>query len=202
MGKSSKVKLRQSRLRYIQELGELIYAWNNMQELLAELFWVITGIPNGRIPLGVWHSTKSDRAQRDMLKAAALAAFAGESHEHQRIRCEICWLLERVNSLADRRNDVVHAPLWFVRDVVNPDQTKMIPHTFFGNPRAQKLVGKDLLEEFRWYRRMAEVLGSHALRLKFYLRGVEGSPWPDRPELPSRGQKSNHPNHSRPRRIK
>jgi hypothetical protein len=39
-------------------------AWNGMQEIFAELFWVVTDIPNGSISLQIWHSTNNDRAQR------------------------------------------------------------------------------------------------------------------------------------------
>jgi len=184
------VRSRRDRIPYVRAVGEVVLAWNAMHDLLAELFWVVTGIPNGKIPLDIWHSIKNDWSQRDILRATTNAAFAGESGEHRRIREEIKWLLDRINSLAEQRNNAIHAPLIFVRQSTDPSVGTIIPATFFGNPRAKNLVGKDLLKEFNWYRQMAVVLGSHALRLKFYLRKVEGAPWPDRPLLPSLGQKN------------
>jgi hypothetical protein len=60
----------QERQRYISELGELLVSWNALQESFAELFCIVTGMPNNRIPSAIWHSIRSDKTQRDILTAA------------------------------------------------------------------------------------------------------------------------------------
>src|SRR5215211_6790047 len=102
-----------SRAPYITALGELVIAWNSLQEQLAELFWTVTGISNGRVPLAIWHAANSDRTQRQMLRAAAENAFATD--KDKKTRDDILWLLDRANSLADQRNDAIHSPFWFIR---------------------------------------------------------------------------------------
>src|ERR1700730_16658421 len=65
---------------YVVELGTLVYIWTRLHDHLAELFWRVTGILNGNIPLAIWHSTPNDRAQRDMLRAATTAKLKAASH--------------------------------------------------------------------------------------------------------------------------
>jgi len=62
---------------YVTALGQLALSWNDLQESLAGLFWtsMLTAPPQaGNVvrytALRVWHAVKSDRSQRDMLKAS------------------------------------------------------------------------------------------------------------------------------------
>jgi hypothetical protein len=121
-------RAQQARKPYVIALGELVIAWNSLQENLADLFWVITGVSNGAIPLAIWHSTNNDRAQRQMLRAAVEAAFAKE----KKIKDDILWLVDRANALADQRNDAIHSPFWFIRESTEPHRKGLwIPVDFF-----------------------------------------------------------------------
>jgi hypothetical protein len=61
---------------YVTALGQLALAWNDLQESLAGLFMTLVNPPPKEgdfvtyTPLWVWASIKSDRSQREMLKAA------------------------------------------------------------------------------------------------------------------------------------
>ena len=131
---------------YAIELGKLVYAWNRLHEKLFGLFWVVTGVQNGNIANAIWHSTDSDRAQRQMLRKAAQVVFAADSEKKD----GVMWLLNQVDqSLAGNRNDAIHAPLAFFTD---PSGTKLGPSWYSGHPRAKSLEGKELMTEFKWYR--------------------------------------------------
>ena len=58
---------------YVTALGKVAHAWNYLQEALGQLFCAVTGLENDGTGEAIWHSLNSDRAQRDMLRAATLA---------------------------------------------------------------------------------------------------------------------------------
>jgi hypothetical protein len=172
---------------YAAELGTLVYVWNGLQENLAELFWAVTEIKNGGIPFAIWHSTQNDRAQRLMLRAAMEARFTSTLENYQNLRAYelINWLLSETDKLSERRNNSIHSPFWFV---IAPGPVRMVPNDFQHNPRAQKLKGKELLNEFKLNRETAAILADFTHRLTMSVRNKEIA-WPDKPSLLNRGQK-------------
>jgi len=183
-------------------IGRTVMEWNDMCESFGLLFGAIIhpSQPWSPIAMAVWHSTTSDRAQRDMLREAALAIPDEAKKGLPKLAEDIGWLCERANSLADRRNDVVHAPLTMELDRIEPSKViAVIPATFFGHPRALKLEGKDLIAEFALYT-------SYAGKLKIFSRQMMTSiqagqavhAWPDRPQLPNLRGKKNHQDSRRP----
>jgi hypothetical protein len=64
----------------------------------------------------------------------------------------------------------------------------MVPNDFQQNPRARKLKGKNLLNEFKLNRDTAALLSGFALRLSSCVRSASIT-WPERPSLQNRGQK-------------
>jgi hypothetical protein len=169
------------------ELGTLVYVWNGLQENLADLFWAVTEIKNGGIPFAIWHSTQNDRAQRSMLRAATEARFKNTLEKYQNPpACElIIWLLSETDKLSERRNNSIHSPFWFV---TAPGPVQMVPNDFQHNPRAQKLKGKELLNEFKLNRETAAILAEFTHRLTMSIRNPQIA-WSDKPSLPNRGQK-------------
>ncbi len=181
----------------VVDIGLLVVSWSRLQETLARLFWFVTGIENGAIPLAIWHSTKSDRAQREMLREAAEVAFVSTllkraklptAASNKRANEDIVWLVNKANSLADKRNDVMHTPYLVALIEPKNQDNQLIPEATYGNPRALKLKGKDLRKEFIWYRGHADELCRFAYDLGTCIRWPDSVPWPDRPELPHHGQ--------------
>lgn len=166
---------------YARALGELALAWNDLHHTLGELFWQMLRIPNGMIPYAVWHSAKSDRAQRDMIKSLAhLNAMGHDVPQH--LRTEITWILGRIDTLEDMRNDVLHSPMFNSGDAI-------LPAHELGHQRAKKLAGKDLLFELTWFYDTAITLRDYAVQISSHLRrpsGLSGA-LPERPQLPNRG---------------
>jgi hypothetical protein len=162
---------------YALQLGWLAYSWNSLHDKLGRLFWVLTGIKDGRIPLAIWNAVQNDRTQREMVRALAETVLADRKREWE----DISWMLGKAQELEDRRNDALHSPLTFI---VDPDGTTLSSNWPSGNRRAMKLKDKDLLKEFEWYGLTANVLAKYAWRVSYSLRAPEQMPWPDKPELP------------------
>jgi hypothetical protein len=155
----------------------------------APFFWFLSGGVEPRTHAAIWNSIRSDRSQRTMLKAIAKSTEqTGKITDKQYDL--IIWLLERCNSLAEARDDAIHAPLIAYREGIFPNST-------FGNPRASNLLNKNLLSEFRWCRDMAIALSDFCGRLDWHLCQPRSYPLPEIPALPNRGQKKGPPNQLR-----
>ena len=106
---------------YLIEIGLVALAWNDLHEKLAELFWRVMHISNGHIPLAIWHELRDDRIQRRVLRVAAsngLGAWVLPHDERPErwIKTGISkfdWLLTEVDTLANSRNNFLHAPFMF-----------------------------------------------------------------------------------------
>jgi hypothetical protein len=176
-------------------LGQLALAWNDLQESLKGLFWVLMnprpqeGDLVNYVPVWVWHSIKSDRSQRHMLKAAV--THLPVNWERSTLVEDVTWLINRAESLEDARNDAIHSPLFAVNKSLYGMQyetpiEKIAPARWLFNPRAIGLAKrKNLLGEFRYCRDTAITLADYAQLIERALINP-GRPWPDRPSLPSR----------------
>jgi len=172
---------------YVIALGKVAYSWNRLHEELAHLFNTITRAKYGSA-WAIWHSSKSDIAQREMLSAAA-RSWAGFHREHPGGQ-DIEWLMGRIAALADARNDALHAPLTVWTSTAG---SFVAPDVFFGNRRAKKLEGKELLREFAWCAEMADALRNVASQMWRSMEWPETVPWPGTPSLPNRGHRQNSP---------
>jgi hypothetical protein len=149
---------------FFGEIGEAVYRWNELHENLALLFSKIVQPKQSypRVAHAIWYELNNDRMQRQTLKSAAFARFGKIGvPQHDEIRAEIKWLISEVDSLADKRNDLVHAPLavssqyqiqldasWRLTDRV------VQPADWYGHTRAKKLkekgfTGSELKARFR-----------------------------------------------------
>ncbi|MFT4077851.1 hypothetical protein [Rhodomicrobium sp.] len=169
------------------EIGYLTREWNALQDSMATIFAVIMSPNNINIPLAVWNSTPSDRAQRDMLRSA-VASWRMFNSKEDHTSDEIVWLLNEVDKLSNKRNDALHAPLHIL---LNTDSLEFSvePNYWNNNPRAKNLKRKNVLSEFSKYRAQAECLGQYAIHIWVYLRSSKALP--QRPKLPTSGSPSN-----------
>lgn len=179
---------------YALEVGKVALEWNKLQDHLCMLFWATLGVDdsndNALLAYKVWHSTPNDRSQREMLRAAAEVTFATEAvkSSYPKALDDTLWLLDRAQTLADRRNDALHSP--FIVSYFDTSYSVQ-PNVFLGHPRARKFEGKNVLAELKWYRDCAVVLSTFAYQL-FYILKIERmmreyhgqKPWPERPTLP------------------
>lgn len=183
-------------LPYVTAIGQLALAWNDLHERLALAFMQSL---DGRADqaMNIWFSAKFDRPRRDMLKAALECVGDFPAPKFPNFRTDLLWVLKEANSLEDARNDAVHSPLWpgtsnslFVASSGYQGVGPLAPYTLLGNPRAKKLLARqDLLAEFRWCRDTALTLRDFVSEILKAVM-IEDWPWPKRPKLPNRGQKS------------
>ena len=175
---------------YATALGQATMAWNDLCEVQAGLFWTILGGGLADVPLAVWNAIKSDRAQREMLRAAAAAAFpkGGGTRlqtKYPQLAQDIEWLLNEIGKVEDVRNDIVHAPL---ASAGAGEDAVVLPATAMRNNRSKKLdmknaKGKRLLAKYRWCRDMGLVLREFCWQIDHALCREPPS-WPGRPSLP------------------
>jgi hypothetical protein len=169
---------------YITALGKVAHAWNHLQEELGKLFCEITELSYA-MGTAVWHSSKSDRAQRDMLEAALFVRASDEewAENFPKAVDDIRWLLHRTNGVADQRNDAIHAPCSLG---IDGHELEIMPIVFFGNPRAKKLRGKDIMSEFAWYEKSADTLKAFTREIESALMEPRAPyPWPEKPQMPT-----------------
>jgi hypothetical protein len=105
--------------RYARQVGEILYAWNELQSALFGVFWGLTetnDTHSHEIALAIWHSFQSDRAQREMLLAVAEAKLPPRSRAITSIR----WLKRATDELAIYRNDAAHTPIG-TTEPIGPD---------------------------------------------------------------------------------
>jgi hypothetical protein len=171
---------------YVMALGKVAHAWNYLQEALGQLFCAVTGLEQDNAGQAIWHSTSNDRAQRNML-SAALAATQNRrlTFGLPKAKDDLNWLLEKANKVAEQRNNAIHAPMAVA---IGGRQIELVPVAHHGNPRAYKLVGKDIITEFEWYEQCADTLTRFARSARTAIAS-DAVPWPDRPQLPVLQQK-------------
>jgi hypothetical protein len=167
------------------EVGWIAFEWNRLQEALCELFADL--LPDRDTAFSIWHSTWNDRAQREML-AAALRTSKEVTNLRAGSTEGIRLLIEKINALAGRRNNAIHAPLIFVNHALDGGFSVHIePSDSSGNPRAMELMGKPLLREFKWYRDHLNRLARYAEDLH-WMQLFDTYPLPDKPDLPTIGE--------------
>jgi hypothetical protein len=183
---------------YVTALGQLTLAWNDLHETLAILFSMVMGGGFVGQYLAIWHAIKVDRAQRDILLAAAKA----DPLRYPRLVPDLEWISGKADGVEDARNDALHSPLWGSQR--GPGSTLVMPAIGLGHVRAQKLLAKDLLTEFHWCRDASLVLTGFARELdtamsEFGLAWPDRPAWRDRPKAPKpRQEKPPRPPRSSP----
>jgi hypothetical protein len=171
---------------YTLAVGKVSFAFNYLQEQLCELFVaVIMAAHTPQTGRAIWYCTDSDRSQRLMLEAAIKVAPPERWQNRPRAREDLLWLMEKANSVANKRNDAVHAPC---SAAISENGTEMMASFFSLHQRARNLHGKELLVEFDYCERFAETLSRFTKASTFALH-VAQQPWPDRPTMPNRRPK-------------
>ncbi|MFK4727133.1 hypothetical protein ABIE89_008233 [Bradyrhizobium niftali] len=202
-----KLAVDKRRLRY--ELGSLIQSWSLLNEQLAGLFQQATEC-SPHVTNSVWHSIKSDLAQREMLSAALRSRIelyeAQVLDNKQRLKVlvlqEYLWAVQEITKFSHKRNDMVHSPIVFRRKATDIEYEARI-HDWHGNPRAAKLADKELYQYCRSLTDFTERMGAHLTSLWQHVH--KHGTLPERPQwrsislFPSRKQS---PHRKSPKRQK
>jgi len=175
---------------YALAIGKFALNWNFLQYALSELFAIVTlekfprvGDPVNPVPINIWHSMKSDRVQREILKVAIESSHLSKGND---LVESGKWLCGEVNKLETRRNDIMHSALVLMR--YGTQTSKVIPMPYSHNPLSKRLSEvADLLEEFKSASHNAAALTDYALALHTALITTR-APWPRKPSLRGRPQ--------------
>jgi hypothetical protein len=176
------------------EIGLVVVSWNSLHHELARLFWYLTGIEDGAIPLAIWNSQSSDRAQRKMLRDVADITFTDSMMFRKALMAEkrlnalalghVRWLLGEVDQAAEHRNNFVHAPFELTLGRDDGGVDALSPITIQGNRRAMNLKDKaDLVADLQSHRRQLVSLSRFTYILASRIRWPDSGPWPNRPIL-------------------
>ena len=202
---------------YALAIGQSTLAWNFLHERLSDLFNDILyalglDTPENTYGLAVWNSSTVDRAKRKMLQALTDSLYEGcfvrkrslcfPKGRVAELQAAIGFILKEANSLEDARNNAIHAPLMSNEDdecESEPTVIKVTPFDSFGNYRAQRMVGKDLLAEYRYLRDSARTLANYTAAVMESFLQFKGEPvaWPSIPRMPTREQKIRRPSRLR-----
>ena len=169
---------------YVIALGEAALAWNDLHASLSMLFCGVMGGGYVNQFLAVWQNIPSDRAQREVLKAATLGYTGTEAPLNKGLRESVEFICNEATKIEDFRNDALHSPLFASKG------GPVTPMTGLGHIRAKKLsCGPELLGEFRWFRDRATILRNFTMEIDHALASGVGQPWPKMPKLPPRPTK-------------
>ncbi len=175
---------------YVTLIGQVALAWSDLHERLALLFGNVTNLFMERLE-ELWKSQDFDRARRKLLRAAIMSPAPNKFFAYPKLTKDILWMLNELDELEQRRNDVVHAPLYeapnklaVLTSALEPVQANLL----LKNKRALNLAQRELQKEFTWCRNTILVWRDFAAAIDRAL--LDGNvPWPDRPVLPVRPQK-------------
>lgn len=183
------------------EIGKLVFAWGNLHIALSHIFSFVLDQSVMGVPHAVWHSTPSDRTQRGMLAAAInKCTYPGSRkkrpHVTDRLIESAQWLLKEVDALANQRNTIVHSGYLIHQ---KPDKTLIPVFNPLSGPKALASYGKVVLpNDIQHLRRKTEVLADYATAIHWALSKPDGGrPWPKKPSLPTRGQRTRSRSHRR-----
>lgn len=182
------------------EIGKLVFAWGDLHTALSHIFSFVLDQSMMGVAHAVWHSTPSDRTQRGMLAAAINRCRYPDSrkkrpHVTDRLIESAQWLLKEADALANQRNTIVHSGYLILR---KPDKTPIPIFDPLSGPKALASYGKVVLpDDIQHLRRKTEVRADYANAIKWALFKPDGVPWPKKPSLPSRGQRTRSRSHRR-----
>jgi len=167
-------------------LGQLIFAWNDLHEQLAAIYWTLADYSDDAI--ADWNKPKVDKHKRDLIRRWVNALPPDHRNMDVDMWNDVVWLVDTIDTLTDFRNDAAHAPVTIEPDAFLARRDNftagVISNSAWRNRRALNLIRKDLLAEFRWQRNVAIKLRDYALNVERALS--DDAPWPNRPEWPDR----------------
>lgn len=170
--------------KHATKTGHTIRLWNLLQDTMGNIFAEIALPSNHDMAYAIWYSQENDRAQRKMLKAAALVEFGDKS----KIYKELKWICDRADSLAEDRNNVVH-----VSYSSNLDSTgqfiEYAPSSRRGHSRAEQMKDKDVFAKLDTVQKHCQDLFGYLIHLAPIIAFPDQQQtWPERPSLPKSPQ--------------
>jgi hypothetical protein len=162
-------------------IGHTVLDWNELQERLGRLFQRLIG-GDYHVGMAIWYSQVSDKAQREMLKAAAIKAPAEVISQEE--ADDIKWALHKADGLAEERNNITHAHYqdWLSFSPESFLQVRTAPAPT-GSSRTEKLHKRpDIAAHFSEKTKSLSETVAKMHNAIYY--GRQEHPWPGKPPLP------------------
>lgn len=97
----------EAKQRHARLAGELIWAWNDLQEAFCFLFTSILRHPlNPNVGKEIWDVLTNDRTQRSILAASLKALY-----EDAKPAKHLLWAITMTDRLSTYRNDIIHSSM-------------------------------------------------------------------------------------------
>ena len=186
---------------YALSVGQMNLTWNDFHEALGTLFLkLMVDHPRKLRDLRrcrvLWGAISSDREKRKLVEVLADNFDATRYPTVPTLTEDLKFLVRRGHSLEDRRNDVIHAPVFLVNNALvagamGVQCMDIVPSRF--SARGQRLkgpahrAGRELLAAIRLYRDYAAALSKYASDINdaWLARDTKRRrAWPRRPPLP------------------
>lgn len=189
---------------YATALGQLVFAWSDLHERLGFVFAALMGGKTDR-NMALWNAPQFDRPKRKLLEATVLGLTPKDEAAHPGMCEGLFWLLSEADKLEDTRNNAVHSPVQLTFGKAMARHFVLYqyatPNISLRHPRAQRLLGKDLLSEYRWARDATLILRDYAVSAHAAIQGSRTS-WPSKPRLPAREPRNGPRGQHRPLSLK
>ena len=164
--------------RHAQQTGQIMAASNILHSMFFCIFWTLVAKDNHALALSIWHVLRSDKAQRDMLLAAAQATLKKD----RRMLARIKWAKERAEDLAVHRNDPAHTAMF-------PVETSGRPELWLDMIASKKASIDRLMQtptDRRWQRTCGDLIALYRYCAQIFLAlslPDEHLTLPERPQL-------------------
>ena len=95
-------------------LGQLMFMWNDLHEQLASIYWTLRDYCDDAI--AEWSKPKVDKHKRDLIRQWVNGLPPAHKAMADRMWNDVVWLIDKIDDLADCRNDAAHAPVTIERE--------------------------------------------------------------------------------------
>lgn len=176
------------------EIGQLVRSWALLHDRLGSIFHDLVVHPDDaffRPSVGhsIWHSIKSDLAQRQMLQAALKGKIGllentlrriDEKDKEKKIRLfnDYIWLVNEITKMSHSRNDLVHAPIVFQLDLGASEYEPAVSDQS-SDPRGDKLKERELYQFCAYCIDFCRKAMTYIHELSHHPAGRDT--WPERP---------------------
>jgi len=172
-------------VKYAHLLGEMVWAWNQLQHAFFLVFDKIAVHQTRRhsFPESIWNAVANDRAQRDILEAVTKSILP----EKDKVRSRIIWSLDAANRLSLHRNDLIHSAMIYLSTPTGGP--RMRPAISMPTRRYDRLVETELPDLMARMRGDCMALSRYVSYVFFELSAIERrdslpfGPLPQKPQL-------------------
>jgi hypothetical protein len=162
--------------KHARQIGEIALAWNALQHSFFVLFYkILNDYPRAH---AIWHSLKSDRAQREMLLSVAIVS----DRLPKSLIGHLAWAVRSATKLSEFRNIVIHTPVMYLD---SSGRVLTVPNAVSAKrSTVKRLRIEPIAKRWRLIRGDLIILTDfcHAIYEHIVVGGLSAS-WPHRPTL-------------------